>query len=257
MPVSLPHTFATAGLNTPTTQLDANYAALRDGHNALETTVTNNHTYVTNRQTNYGLLSARPAAGQAGRVFYVTDHGWAPYLDTGSTWIQVGRRVIRKMADQSVNNTATPVADNELVISLTPQQRLTMDGYIRISGHASAGLNLVFYRNGDAEMAWSLTVDQPHREFFAGNGDVASIGVPTGAYYALHLRGIMLAGPAGGNVHLSWAQSTPHASTLTLFNASYLSVTPAQGPSGALLDAPAEVLYDPALLSLAPPIASS
>src|SRR5882724_5723706 len=62
-----------AGLNTPTTQLDADYQAITDWINA--------------RNPTSGTIGSRPAAGNAGALYVATDQNNQVYLDTGTVWL--------------------------------------------------------------------------------------------------------------------------------------------------------------------------
>ena len=73
MSLSVPFTFAMAGLNTPTTQLDADYQAITDWINA--------------RNPTSGTIGSRPAAGNAGALYVATDQNNQVYLDTGTVWL--------------------------------------------------------------------------------------------------------------------------------------------------------------------------
>ena len=73
--LTVPNTFATQSGNVPASQLDDNWTAIVN--------------YVNVREITIGLLSARPAAGTAGRWYLATDVvGGTLYTDNGTTWVQ-------------------------------------------------------------------------------------------------------------------------------------------------------------------------
>jgi hypothetical protein len=75
MPLIIPYSFGTAGLNTPTTQLDGNNTAIANWVNA--------------RTPASGNLAARPAAGNVGAMYSAVDQNNQLYLDTGTAWVAV------------------------------------------------------------------------------------------------------------------------------------------------------------------------
>jgi hypothetical protein len=72
--LTIPNTFGAASGTIPASELDVNNTTIRD--------------YINNREITLGLLSARPAAGIAGRYYFATDAGLG-YVDTGSAWVQI------------------------------------------------------------------------------------------------------------------------------------------------------------------------
>jgi hypothetical protein len=72
MPLTIPWQFASATTNTPTIRLDQNYDSIKNWINARNPTV--------------GLLSARPAAGNAGAIYMTSDEANTLYLDNGTAW---------------------------------------------------------------------------------------------------------------------------------------------------------------------------
>jgi hypothetical protein len=75
MPLIIPYSFGTAGLNTPTTQLDGNNTAIANWINA--------------RTPTSGNFAARPAAGNVGAMYSAVDQNNQLYLDTGTAWVAV------------------------------------------------------------------------------------------------------------------------------------------------------------------------
>lgn len=60
----------------PVSLVDDNFEAVED--------------YVNDREITQGTLSARPAAGTAGRLYFATDaNGGTLYFDSGATWVQI------------------------------------------------------------------------------------------------------------------------------------------------------------------------
>jgi hypothetical protein len=72
MPLTIPWQFASATTNTPTIRLDQNYDSIKNWINSRNPTV--------------GLLSARPAAGNAGAIYMTSDEANTLYLDNGTAW---------------------------------------------------------------------------------------------------------------------------------------------------------------------------
>jgi hypothetical protein len=104
MPLTIPFSFGSAGLNTPTTQLDSNYAAIAN--------------WINPRNPASGNLSARPAAGNAGALFIAVDQNNQLYLDSGTAWLAVSAiqapSPYATLAGQATPP-ATPVSPNLIV----------------------------------------------------------------------------------------------------------------------------------------------
>ena len=75
MTLTIPNTLAALTGAQPLSKVDANFTAIS--------------TYVNNRNPTSGLLAARPAAGNAGAIYYATDNGTI-YLDNGASWVVIG-----------------------------------------------------------------------------------------------------------------------------------------------------------------------
>jgi hypothetical protein len=104
MPLTIPFSFGSAGLNTPTTQLDSNYSAIAN--------------WINPRNPASGNLSARPAAGNAGALFIAVDQNNQLYLDSGTAWLAVSAiqapSPYATLAGQATPP-ATPVSPNLIV----------------------------------------------------------------------------------------------------------------------------------------------
>ena len=111
------------------TKVDLDGIILTDGELGLATDTM--EVYTGNGLSNYligrvsiGLLSARPAASQSGRMYYATDEPMT-YLDTGVAWVQIatGSSTITagsglvKVSDEFsvvVDGTSIKITDNYL-----------------------------------------------------------------------------------------------------------------------------------------------
>jgi len=72
----IPFTFATAGLNTPTPNLDSDFSAIA--------------AYINARNPTVGAIGSRPAAGNAGAIYVASDQNYLAYVDDGSAWQPFG-----------------------------------------------------------------------------------------------------------------------------------------------------------------------
>ena len=98
------------------TKVDLDGIILTDGELGLATDTM--EVYAGNGLSNYligrvsiGLLSARPAASQSGRMYYATDEPMT-YLDTGIAWIQVAAGTITAGSGLvKINNELSIVVD--------------------------------------------------------------------------------------------------------------------------------------------------
>jgi hypothetical protein len=116
MPLTIPFSFGSAGLNTPTTQLDSNYSAIAN--------------WINPRNPASGNLSARPAAGNAGALFIAVDQNNQLYLDSGTAWLAVSAiqapSPYATLAGQATPP-ATPVSPNLIVyVGTAPGADLTI-----------------------------------------------------------------------------------------------------------------------------------
>ena len=79
--LAVPNDFAAATGNVAASKIDDNFTQVE--------------TYVNTREVAVGLLSARPAAGVAGRWYVASDvSGGTAYVDTGVAWVQTGAGVV-------------------------------------------------------------------------------------------------------------------------------------------------------------------
>src|SRR5437867_272438 len=113
MALSVPFAFAMAGLNTPTTELDANNQAILDWINARNPTA--------------GTIGARPAAGNAGALYSATDQNNQLYLDTGTIWLALSAISAGSLVIPGTATPTTPAAGSGTLYSPLgnpPLQRL-------------------------------------------------------------------------------------------------------------------------------------
>lgn len=75
MALSVPWFFGAAGANTPTTQLDQDFAAVAD--------------YINARNPTIGPLTSRPGPGNAGAIWIASDESNQVYVDDGIAWVPV------------------------------------------------------------------------------------------------------------------------------------------------------------------------
>ena len=73
--VTIPNVFVNTTGDQPASDLDENFAVLRD--------------FVNVRVVGFGTLATRPAAGNKGAIYVASDQNNAIYIDNGSAWVQV------------------------------------------------------------------------------------------------------------------------------------------------------------------------
>jgi hypothetical protein len=88
--LTIPNTIFTQPNPVPTSLLDQNWAAIA--------------TYVNAREITFGLLSARPTAGTAGRYYFATDNTIL-YADNGTSWTQIAASVSNQLVNQRASLT--------------------------------------------------------------------------------------------------------------------------------------------------------
>ena len=121
--LSIPNTFATASGTVSLSLLDADFTGVAN--------------YVNTREISIGTAAARPASAVAGRWYFASDTGLL-YVDTGSSWVQVGNTGVASSVGSpridgftAVNNTAAPTTKLDLAAGFV-QLRNPTDGTVAV-----------------------------------------------------------------------------------------------------------------------------
>lgn len=158
-----------------------------------------------------GLHSARPAAGQPGRVYIETDTG-VTYEDNGTNWLALGEGVILKAADETVNNSTTLQNDDHFAFPIDANAKWFFQLILDVVGVSV---------NADLKLDWSLPASATYKaqRGTQAAGDVAS-ATPTALATAAFASGLLngenmiqvlgwiTAGASAGTATLQWAQNT-------------------------------------------------
>lgn len=167
----------------------------------------------------------------SGTTDELNDSGTGSVVRDNRGFTGVGDRIIvRKTADETVNNSTTLQNDDELLLAVGANEiwviRLaiitisvsdTPDVKIAVTVPTGASFNgMLFYHNaafGDA-----------HDEVTAATA-ARVVGATTGAYFEAILEGVIVVGATAGNFQLQWAQNVATAEDTTVKANSYLIAT--------------------------------
>ncbi|MDP2074642.1 glycosyl hydrolase family 28-related protein [Hydrogenophaga sp.] len=136
-----------------------------------------------------------------------------------------------KNTDQSVNNTTAVVADNSLIVSVEPYQRLKFDCMVRYNTSAVADIRFTFVGPAGSNIRWSADgggLWNPAGSFVsdgeaAGGTEKQFLG--SGGSRWVHLIGYCINGPTEGTFGLRFAQGTAEVSNTIVQAQSHLQIT--------------------------------
>ena len=134
-----------------------------------------------------------------------------------------GIEVIRKTADQTVNNSTTLVNDTHLLAALATNERVYFRAHCRYMSHATADIKFTITVPSGATAAFATTDGTGARE-----SDAAEIrnfdGAGVTTEMAVELFGFVANGANAGNLQFQWAQNTADASDTKVLENSHLMV---------------------------------
>lgn len=130
MPLVIPNTFANAGLNTPTTQLDADFNTIRD--------------YINTRNPTVGPIASRPAPGNAGAIYVASDQDYRTYYDDGASW----QTLASWLTLPGVATPPTPASGSGLLFSPSAPTGLRRPRWLDAAGQTTDLLGLLLNFNG-------------------------------------------------------------------------------------------------------------
>jgi hypothetical protein len=172
------------------------------------------------------------AAHRAGRIWLETDTG-LKYYDDGAAW-QIWDRdgIVRKTADETVNNSAVLQNDDHLFFPIEPNERWWVEAFLLVQGLSGtpdfnlgwtgpAGATALHALEQNTNSAWS--------EVGTGGTPVAmktiaqALSVGTGnSTFGLSFRAHFFAGANAGTIRMQWAQATATAEDLKVLADSFL-----------------------------------
>lgn len=135
-----------------------------------------------------------------------------------------------KTANETVNNTATVQADDELTLSLEANTTYLIDGFVVYNSGTTPDIRFAFTVPTGSTLNWNVlglltnvaTTDGSAR--FSANTNGTEKGIAgTGASDAVaYIRGTITTGGTAGSLTLRWAQAVAEASDTTVKAGSYL-----------------------------------
>ena len=126
----------------------------------------------------------------------------------------LGSKIIRKPADETVNNSTTLQNDDHLFEALLANETIYFSAFIQHIGDTNADFKLAWTIPTGASMVWSMPNARVITTDALGGGQtVSGSGVAIGcqgttATLAQLVHGIVINGGTAGNLQLQWAQNT-------------------------------------------------
>lgn len=153
----------------------------------------------------------------------------------GSTWEAVGqvimttheadfelhKKVVRKTADQTVNNSTTLVNDDELLFAVAANEVWVFRVYLLVATGGTPDIDFSFSCPSGATVRWCLGSDSV-REFAAGT-EMYWAGALTKGFG--ELLGIVINGSTAGNLQLQWTQNVANVSDTKVLTDSCIIAT--------------------------------
>jgi len=138
-----------------------------------------------------------------------------------------GIKLIRKTADETVNNSVTFQNDDHLLFTVAANEVWFFDGFIRFTTTVVADIKFAFVVPVGAIVHWSLSkivnlsAEHPIYSPAAGAGASITLDCP-GGERVVHLIGTIVFGGTAGNLQLRWAQATAEATNTQVLLNSWL-----------------------------------
>ncbi|MBB2914849.1 hypothetical protein FHS43_006161 [Streptosporangium becharense] len=139
-----------------------------------------------------------------------------------------------KTSDQSVTNSATPVLDSELMLTVEANSRYWVDAFLIADGATGGDLQLGWTGPAGCAFDWvsdglavaaTTGVDAVSRTA-QGLTNLPSIGmIGVGSNIAIPLRGVLTTAGSGGVLRVRWAQATANATATRMRAGSLLRIT--------------------------------
>lgn len=128
--------------------------------------------------------------------------------DTNKKWRPVAMdapTVVRKTADETVNNSDALQNDDDLLFAMTASTTYEIELLLLISSNATADFKMAFTLPAGADMIWFL----PATATLASEGSTAEgISITGTTVEGYLIRGIVRCDTTAGNLQLQWAQNT-------------------------------------------------
>lgn len=173
-----------------------------------------------------GALWQRPAAGNAGTLYFATDLGdtGVIFYDTGSFWYTLSPIVIRKLAPQVVYNSTSNVNDNHFQFPIAAYESWSFELWVTYVATNTGNMRMTFWcpPGGSCPFSRASITGTP-----VVNKDPVYVAAPRqsnlllrgwglGTTAATHIMGYAKNGATPGDVKFQWSQWTAETSNLTV-----------------------------------------
>lgn len=250
LPVNLDTTYPDDPSDPSTELHQEHHDALHALHNAIAGTapdlaslgIAASGAYIT---SSAGLLSARPAASadNSGDFYFATDVDTGTlYRSNGSSWVQVSAGVdptsmVVATADQTVNNSATLVADTELTLAVEADNTYLLDMFliynssttadmrIKLTGAGGATFSTVHWATRGAGTTAASGVNSAMNSQLRELADQAILGGIGANAVATPTGRIVIGAGSDGTLGMSFAQGTAEVSDTTRKAGSWMRLT--------------------------------
>lgn len=142
-------------------------------------------------------------------------------------------RVIRKTADQTVNNSTTLVADTDLAASATVNETYAFEYNLFMSTNSTADIKVALKWPTGAVCSWMVVgyletsvtfqINLTSATYQTASGTAQPYGGGTD-YPTMQIKGLLRMGSTAGNLALWWAQNTLNASNTTVKQDSWMRI---------------------------------
>ncbi len=130
-------------------------------------------------------------------------------------------QVIFKVADETVNGSATLQNDDELLVPVTANQKWIFTLFLLFDSGTTPDIKVKWSAPSGATMQWGVGDGSP-QAVQSVTSEVAPAGAGAGTAQMLVFSGEITIGSNGGNVQLQWAQNTSDASDTKVLAGSWI-----------------------------------
>ena len=160
-----------------------------------------------------------------------TNNYYLGWDGTSKKWEPKGLALVRKTANETVNNNNTLQDDDDLLFALAANETWLFEAFISFNTQTAADIQFAFTIPSGATMRWAAsklgpsTPAQGSEEVYdveITSGTPIAVAVQDTSFYAVHIMGTVVNNSTAGNLQLQWAQNAAHASTTTVYINSWL-----------------------------------
>lgn len=139
--------------------------------------------------------------------------------------------LVRKTADEIVNNSTTLQNDDTLFAALAANEVVVFDCYLFSNQNGTSDIKFAFTVPTGATLIWNWGTGRFNTaDTFGGidttetSGTAAAMSAGIGGKFQCHIHGVVVNGATSGNLQLQWAQNTATAVDTTIYANSVLIV---------------------------------